>query len=222
MTVGGTVGATQGTKRRIRIRVASHTLVVGHNAPWVASGTTRRSNSVDDRRHFAVRTIFALFTSTQTERSCLAVHARIGLSVRLSAWTAVGADGVAGGRADQAVGEVTGGARCCRSPTDLSYCTSSTGPRLSSAVRSGCAVRAAARSGERERTSSAVRARRCSTLAERTRCTIHLGGLVCIWLLPCSGNSAIAHPRGAEPSGCTVFARRSCNERPSEAAKRIE
>jgi len=64
-------------------------------------------------------------------------------------------------------------------------------------------------------------ARRCSTLTERTRCTIHLGGLACIWFLPCSGNSAVARPCGAEPSGCTVIARRSCDERQSEAAKRI-
>ena len=113
--------------------------------------------------NFAVRTIFASVSSTQTEPSCVAVHARIGRSVRLGARAAVGADGVAGGRADQTVGEDAGGARCCRSPTDFSYCASSTGPRLSSAVRSGCAVRAAARSGERESTSSTGRAGRCAS-----------------------------------------------------------
>ena len=52
--------------------------------------------------------------------------------------------------------------RSLTSPADLSNCTSSTGPRLSSAARSGCAVRAAARSGERERTSSTGCAGRCT------------------------------------------------------------
>ena len=61
-----------------------------------------------------------------------------------------------------------------------------------------------------------------STLTELTRCTGLNPSSVSQRLRPCTSNYAVARPSGAVLSCCTLIARRSCDEWPSEETKPIE